>query len=297
MAKPSEILRVAGRPIAYYPSLTKLTGGVTATVFLCQLLYWQGKGADQDGWIYKNQKEWEDETGLSETEQRHARKILGLLRVLDEREAGIPCRLWYRVNTDRLDELWEKMLDNKKAETLATSSDKSSEPVAINPRNKKTETMSTITETTQRLPEKTTEIAPIQAQPVRRNRKPLCEANQVHWDTTKRRLNDKQLAAIEATVTDVPLWQHLLDDWLMCGYNPGNVNGLLAAYQAGGLKTGRSQGGSYAGNRRHSQPDDTDSGWGVAPGTVRWADGAKPLDDDLFPVQGGGVGGAGQTTP
>lgn len=131
----------------------------------------------------------------------------------------------------------------------------------------------------------------------RRNRKPLCEANQVHWDTTKRRLNDKQLAAIEATVTDVPLWQHLLDDWLMCGYNPGNVNGLLAAYQAGGLKTGRSQGGSYAGNRRHSQPDDTDSGWGVAPGTVRWADGAKPLDDDLFPVQGGGVGGAGQTTP
>ena len=135
--KPSSFLRSLGRPVAYYPALAKLTGGIASTVFLCQLLYWQDKGSDAEGWIYKSQKDWEAETGLSEYEQRHARKMLGLLRILDEREAGIPCRLWYRINIERLDELWEHGLTNLLPIPSATSSPSHPEQEAHEVDNKK----------------------------------------------------------------------------------------------------------------------------------------------------------------
>jgi len=53
----SDFLVDVGRPVAYYPKLSHITGGVKETLFLCQLLYWDGKQNDSGGWIYKTQQE------------------------------------------------------------------------------------------------------------------------------------------------------------------------------------------------------------------------------------------------
>jgi hypothetical protein len=45
----SDFLVDVGRPVAYYPQLSHITGGVKETLFLCQLLYWDGKQNDSVG--------------------------------------------------------------------------------------------------------------------------------------------------------------------------------------------------------------------------------------------------------
>lgn len=55
--------------------------------------------------IYKTQQEWKEETGLGRSEQENVRKKLRNKMVLEEKEDGLPCRLFYRLNLDRLFEL------------------------------------------------------------------------------------------------------------------------------------------------------------------------------------------------
>ena len=43
------------RPIAYHPKLAQVLGGVKEALFVSQLLYWHGKGAHKNGWIWKFQ--------------------------------------------------------------------------------------------------------------------------------------------------------------------------------------------------------------------------------------------------
>lgn len=95
---PYEQLRDIGRPVAVYPRLTKALGSTTAMLFFCQLMYWDGKGDDEDGWIYKTQDEWEEEIGLTRREQETARKRLKAAGVLEERRRGVPAKLYYRIN-------------------------------------------------------------------------------------------------------------------------------------------------------------------------------------------------------
>ena len=68
--KLTDFLSGVGRPVAYYPSLRRITGSTNATIFLCQLIYWKGKEADPNGWLYKESDEIEVETGLSYGEQK-----------------------------------------------------------------------------------------------------------------------------------------------------------------------------------------------------------------------------------
>lgn len=104
--KVSESLKLVGKPIAYYPAIANVVGSVVATVFLCQFLYWQGKeDKENGGWIYKTMEEIKEETGLSRSEQETARKRLKELGILEEKREGLPARLYYKFNWDRLDEL------------------------------------------------------------------------------------------------------------------------------------------------------------------------------------------------
>lgn len=108
----TDLLLDVGRPVAYYPALTSVTGGVTSTLFLCQLIYWQGKQTDSDGWIYKTQEELTEETGLSRREQETARKALIRLGLLEEHYARLEHKLLYRPNILRLNELWDATFPN-----------------------------------------------------------------------------------------------------------------------------------------------------------------------------------------
>lgn len=97
-----------GPAVAYYPRLVDLTSGAKAAILLCQMLYWSrtGRGvAERDGWFYKTASQWTLETGLSRREQATARRDLVRLGVIEERIAGIPARLYFRVGLERL-EAW-----------------------------------------------------------------------------------------------------------------------------------------------------------------------------------------------
>ncbi len=98
------ILPLLDRPIAFQRSFIRLEMGVTAALFLSQLTYWTNRTTD-DGWVYKTQDEWEEETGLSRYEQEGARKKLRGLGVLLERKQGLPARLYYKIDNDVLCQL------------------------------------------------------------------------------------------------------------------------------------------------------------------------------------------------
>lgn len=114
----SEALDELGAPLAYYPQLAKLLGGVKATIFLCQLMYWLGKQANPNGWIYKTAAEIETETGLTYKEQAAARKHLKELGLLRESYQRIEHKLYFRPDLEALDALWEK---HKKARLRAVA--------------------------------------------------------------------------------------------------------------------------------------------------------------------------------
>jgi len=79
----TEYIKNLGPAIAYYPNLKKVTHSTTASILLCQLLYWTDKTTN--GWIDKTQYEIEDETGLTYNEQKTARKVLRDLGILFEK--------------------------------------------------------------------------------------------------------------------------------------------------------------------------------------------------------------------
>lgn len=116
--KLSEFLADVGRPMAYYPSLAHAFGGVKQAVLLSQLIYWSDKGHYNDGWIYKSVEELKIETGLSYEEQRAARTSLKASGVLQEHYKRLEHKLFFRINKDILDEVWEDHRDRAHLEKV-----------------------------------------------------------------------------------------------------------------------------------------------------------------------------------
>lgn len=104
--KITEFLQDVGRPVAYYPSLRRITGSTNATILLCQFIYWRGKESDQDGWLYKDSDEIEQETGLSYNEQKTARKNLIDAGLIEEYYARLDHQMKFRVILDAVNTSW-----------------------------------------------------------------------------------------------------------------------------------------------------------------------------------------------
>ena len=102
--RPSESLKVAGRPIAYYPKLAKLLGSVNAAILFGHFFYWHDKTENPLG-VYRTAEEIEDETGLSVQEQRTARSKLKERGVLIETEKRIEHRIYYKLDLNAFDDL------------------------------------------------------------------------------------------------------------------------------------------------------------------------------------------------
>lgn len=114
--KPEEIFTVSrvlmgvGNPVAFYPSFAHWLQSVSSGVFLSQFIYWTGKQADKDGWIYKTASEITKETGLTRGEIERSRTKLKSLSILEEQLKGVPAKMWYRIDTDKLDEQFSKWI-------------------------------------------------------------------------------------------------------------------------------------------------------------------------------------------
>lgn len=106
--KLSDFLSDIGRPVAFYPGLVKALGSMKQAVFVCQMAYWKGKGSDPDGWIYKTSEEIETETSLTYKEQTTARAALVKMNALEERYARTEHQMYFRVNWDVVNSLWDE---------------------------------------------------------------------------------------------------------------------------------------------------------------------------------------------
>lgn len=105
--KISDALEGIGRSVSYYPGLRKLCGSVSATVLFCQLFYWKGKESSEDGWIYKDSSELEEETGLSYKEQVSARKKLAENGLIEEKYDRLAHKMYFRIMVNSLNDQWE----------------------------------------------------------------------------------------------------------------------------------------------------------------------------------------------
>ena len=98
-------------PVAYRPDLARVVGSVTAGIMLSHALCCDEMirvaTPENDGWFYKSQQEWEEETGLGQREQETARKLLRGKGVLEEEKRGTPTKLHLRINTGNLASLFE----------------------------------------------------------------------------------------------------------------------------------------------------------------------------------------------
>ena len=74
-----------GNPVIYYPKLAKITGGVTASIFLCQLFQWQSQITNSENWVQTNIAEIEKATGLNSEEQELAIQQLKARLLLKEK--------------------------------------------------------------------------------------------------------------------------------------------------------------------------------------------------------------------
>lgn len=136
---------IPDRPIAFNRDFARLGIGVTGALMLSQAVYWSKRTSNADGWFYKTQADWEEETALSRYEQETARKRLKKLGILEEKKQGIPCKIYFKVNAEKL------------IKTLQTSMGESSKLECGNPAASDDGIQQTITENTQRLQAETTE--------------------------------------------------------------------------------------------------------------------------------------------
>lgn len=97
-----------GRVVAFYPNLREITeGSLTASILLCQLIYWTDKTKNGDGWIWKNSDEIREETSLTYYEQKTARDILVSLGFVEEQNRRLEHKFYFKVNQDKINEAWE----------------------------------------------------------------------------------------------------------------------------------------------------------------------------------------------
>ncbi len=119
--------------------------GPATGIFVRQLLFWDGKGRDEEGWVYKSGEEWTEETGLSRSNQETARRKLIKAGALEEELRGLPARLYYRLDLRALAAALDEELEPPKegVSGIDSSLRDSSKQGCENPANKDAETPQT----------------------------------------------------------------------------------------------------------------------------------------------------------
>lgn len=82
----------------------RVYGGVGAGVLLAQFYWWSNLETAQgrDGWFWASQEQIQQATALTRDEQETARRKLREGGVLHEKRIGMPARLWFRLDKQKL---------------------------------------------------------------------------------------------------------------------------------------------------------------------------------------------------
>lgn len=99
--------------IAYKPIIAKACKSTNLSILWCQLKYWSGKTTDVNGWIYKTQDDIYQETGMHRKQQETARRIARDLGVIEEKLAGRPATVHFKLNVEKMAEIINEFLSKK----------------------------------------------------------------------------------------------------------------------------------------------------------------------------------------
>lgn len=96
--------KIFDRPILFHRVFVELTGNIMSALMLSQAMWWTRNPVSKkrDGWFYKTQDEWQQETGMNRYQQDKAREILRGFSFWQEKREGLPAKMWYRVNQNAL---------------------------------------------------------------------------------------------------------------------------------------------------------------------------------------------------
>jgi len=86
-------------PVLFYPSLVAPCGGITAALLLSQLIRWAAK---ERKWFSRTMKEIKDSVGMSRREQDTARSKLIAEGFISEKRTGLPAKIYFTVNFDKI---------------------------------------------------------------------------------------------------------------------------------------------------------------------------------------------------
>ena len=115
-------------------------GDFPAAVLLSQLVFWTGRGADPDGFIWKTYQDLEDEIGLTKYQAMRARNVLERMQVLEtkvKKALGSPT-VHYKVLQDNLLKLMVssvsslskvKKLNNRKSRNQTNESEETKQTI------------------------------------------------------------------------------------------------------------------------------------------------------------------------
>ena len=178
------------KPIAFHKVFKIIAGNSSAAIFLSQAFYWsKNKTAiGRGGWFIKSRREWEDETGLTRSEQETARRICRDLGVIEEklRRWNGHATLHFRLNKSRVFDLIEQSPRLRKARQLIDCR----KPANYSLRK----TRNLLTENTQRIP------------PIGGNFKT--------WKDTPEKYHPYFEAMIEGTKNPEPKGQKTISEWV-----------------------------------------------------------------------------------
>ncbi len=118
---------IPDRPIAFNREFVAIGCGIKGALMLSQAVYW-AKRTSEDGWFYKTQKEWQEETGMTPDEQKSANRRLKKLGFIVIKKRGLPAKNYYKVNIGKILEEMKKVYENNEKKPL-TSERKPHSPV------------------------------------------------------------------------------------------------------------------------------------------------------------------------
>ena len=89
-------------PIAYHRCFVGIAGSVAGAVFLSQVCYWSKRTKRRDGFFYKTDTEWCEETGIPARTQDRIRAVLRSKGILLEKVDGTPATVHFKLNEQAL---------------------------------------------------------------------------------------------------------------------------------------------------------------------------------------------------
>lgn len=153
-------IQLLDRPIAFQRAFVTVTGSINAALLLSQIVYWSQRTSDPDGWFYKTQADWRDETGLTRRELDTARKALRELGLIAEELRGLPAVVHFQLQEKALrkkcleavpEVVEDRNRGRKRTNLLAESANHRLAESANVMSSKRPTITETTTETTQRL--------------------------------------------------------------------------------------------------------------------------------------------------